>query len=99
MSNVYWFISYKLKKDVSVEEFMVASEKCVNEVLSKQKGFVKWEVLKDGDTWIDLVEWESEEDAKAGETAGENNPVAHEFYSFINMPSCKQRLYSIEKKH
>ena len=99
MSNAFWFISYKLKKGVSVQDFLLASEKCHAEVLSKQKGFISWEVLRDGDTWVDLVKWETAEDAKNGETAGANNPISHEFYSFINMSSCKLKLYSIEKSH
>ena len=99
MSNAIWFISYMLKKDVSEEDFLLASEKCNKEVLSKQKGFISWDVLRDGDTWVDLVKWETAEDAKNGETAGANNPAAREFYSFINMRTCKLQLYSVEKSH
>lgn len=99
MSNAIWFISYKLKKNASEEEFLIASKKCHDEVLSKQKGFISWEVLKDGDTWVDLIKWESADDAKNGETAGANNPAAREFYSYINMNSCKLQLYSVEKSH
>ncbi len=99
MSNAIWFISYELKKGVSEEAFLLSSEKCYREVLSKQKGFISWEVLHSGDTWVDLVKWETAEDAKNGETAGANNPAAHEFYSFINMNSCKLQLYSVEKSH
>ena len=99
MSHAVWFISYKLKKNVSEEAFLLASEKCNKEVLSKQKGFISWDVLRDGDTWVDLVKWETEEDAKNGETAGANNPAAQEFYSFINMNSCKLQLYCVEKSH
>ena len=40
MSNALWFISYKLKKGVSVPDFLRASERCSNEVLSKKKGFI-----------------------------------------------------------
>lgn len=78
---------------------MRASKKCHDEVLSRQKGFISWEVLRDGDTWVDLVKWETVEDAKSGETAGANNPAARAFYSFINMNSCKLQLYSVEKSH
>ena len=99
MTNAVWFISFKLKKDVSVEDFLIASEKCHNEVLSKQKGFISWEVLRDGDTWVDLVKWETAEDAKNGEAAGESHPAAHAFYSFINMNSCKTQLFSVEKRY
>ena len=99
MPNAIWFISFKLKKDVSEKDFLLASEKCHNEVLSKQKGFISWEVFRDGDTWVDMVKWETVEDAKNGETAGASNPAALDFYSFINMNSCKTRLYTVEKVH
>lgn len=99
MSNAVWFISYKLKENVSEEDFLFASEKCHNEVLSKQKGFISWEVLRDGDTWVDLIKWETADDAKKSETAGANNPAAREFYSFINMHTCKLQLFSLEKSH
>ena len=99
MSNAIWFISYKLKKGASIEDFLLASKKCNNEVLSKQKGFISWEVLRDGETWVDLVKWETAEDAKNAETAGSENPASHEFYSFINMNSCKLQLYSIEESY
>ena len=99
MSNAIWFISYQLKKGASAEDFLVASKKCNDEVLSQQKGFISWDVLRGGDTWVDLVKWETAEDAKNGETAGANNPVSHQFYSFINMNSCKLQLYVIEKSH
>ena len=78
---------------------MRASEKCNDEVLSKQKGFISWDVLRDGDTWIDLVKWETAEDAKKAETAGAKNPASKDFYSFINMRSCKLQLYSVEKSY
>lgn len=99
VSNVMWFISYKLKKGVSVEDFLLASKECHDEVLSKQKGFISWDVLRDGDTWVDLVKWETADDAKKGETAGADKPAAHKFYSLIDMDSCKQQPYSVEKSH
>ena len=99
MSHAVWFISFKLKKGVSVEDFLLASEKCHNEVLSKQKGFISWEVLRNGDEWVDLVKWETMEDAENGETAGASHPAAHEFYAFINMSTCKIQRFSVEKSH
>ena len=99
MSNAVWFISFKLKKEVSIEDFLLASKKCHDEVLSKQKGFISWEVLRDGDTWVDFVKWETAEDAKRAETAGQSNPAAHEFYACLNMNSCKMQLFTVEKTH
>jgi quinol monooxygenase YgiN len=99
MSAAVWFISFKLKKGVSSEEFLLASKKCHDEVLSKQKGFISWEVLRDGDTWVDLVKWETAEDAKQAETAGQSNPAAHAFYACLNMSSCKLQTFALEKRH
>lgn len=99
MPQAFWFISYKLKKGASVEDFLAASKKCNDEVLSKQKGYISWNVLRDGDTWVDLVKWESVEDAKKAETAGAGNPASRAFYSFINMNSCKLQPYVIEQSH
>lgn len=99
MSNAVWFISYQLVKGASVPDFLLASEKVHNEILSKQKGFISWEVLVDGDTWVDLVRWETMEDAKNGETAGAANPLAQEFYAFIDPENCKNQCFSVEKSY
>jgi len=99
MPNAVWFISYKLVKGASVSDFLLASEECHNEVLSKKKGFVSWKVLIDGDTWVDLVTWETMEDAKNAESNGAENPVAQKFYSFIDFSSLKMQAYSVEKNY
>jgi len=100
MSNAVWFISYKLVEGASAPDFLLASEKCHDEVLSKKKGFVSWKVLADGDTWVDLVTWETMEDAINGENDdGEPNPIALEFYSFIDPDSCKTQVFSVEKSY
>ena len=99
MSNAVWFISYKLKKGASVQDFLVASEKCNNEVLSKKKGFISWKVLVDGNTWVDLVTWETIDDAKNAEKSGASNPVAEKFYSFIDFKTLKHQLFSVEKSY
>jgi len=100
MSKAVWFISYKLVKGASVEDFLLASEECHNEVLSKKKGFIDWKVLADGDTWVDLVTWETMEDAiNAEKNDGEPDPIAQKFYSFINPSSLKMQAYSVEKSY
>jgi len=99
MSNAVWFISYKLVEGASVPDFLIALEKVHDEILSKQKGFISWKVLVDGDTWVDLVTWETPDDAKNAETAGETNPIAHKFYSYIDMESCKNQHFSVEKSY
>ncbi|MCL2366379.1 MAG: hypothetical protein FWC75_04945 [Oscillospiraceae bacterium] len=100
MSNAVWFISYKLIEGASVPDFLLASEKCNNEVLSKKKGFISWDVLVDGDTWVDLVTWETMEDAlDAEKDSATSNHVAQEFYSFIDFNSITSQKYSVEKRY
>ncbi len=99
MPNAVWFISYKLIEGSSVPDFLVASEKVNNEILSRQKGFISWKVLVDGDTWVDLVTWETMEDAIHGETAGAANPNAQKFYSFIDPNSLYNQCFLVEKEY
>ena len=100
MSNAVWFISYKLVEGASVPDFLNASEKCNNEVLSKKKGFISWKVLADADTWVDLVIWETMEDAINAESDdGVPNPIAQEFYSFIAHDTLTMQAYTVEKSY
>jgi len=69
------------------------------EYISKQKGYISWQKLKGDSTWVDLVTWETIEDAKAFETSDGGGELAEKFYSFINLMSCKSRYYTVEKNH
>jgi len=97
--NAVWFISYKLKKGASVPEFLAAQEQCSNEVLSKKPGFVSWQVLNKGDTWVDFVTWESMDDAVAAEKGDSKHPAAAKFYSFLDFKSMKMQAYSVERTY
>ncbi|MCL2198304.1 MAG: hypothetical protein FWB80_05230 [Defluviitaleaceae bacterium] len=100
MPNAICNISFKLKKGASVPDFLLAAEKLNAEHISKQKGYISWQQLNDGDTWVDLLTFDSMEDVKNFEE-GSANPceAALHFYSFINMPSCKVRYYSVERSY
>ena len=67
--------------------------------MSKQKGYISWQQLNEGDTWVDMLTFETMEDAKAIEENETPHPLALEFYSFINLPSCKVRYYTVERKY
>jgi len=100
MSHAVWFISYKLVEGASVPDFLLASENCHNEVLSKKKGFISWKVLADSDTWVDLVTWETMEDAINAESdTAVPSPIAQKFYSFIDPSSLKSQVFSVEKSY
>ena len=100
MSNAVFFCSFKLKKDSSVSDFLLASEKLNNEYISKQKGYISWKQLVDGETWADFLTFESMEDVKSFEDNSSNaGELAQSFYSFINLSSCKVHYFSIEKSY
>ena len=99
MKKVVLMITFKLIKDADVKEFLLAAEQLNNEYISKQKGYISWQQLNDGDTWIDMLTVETMEDAKAIEANPNPCDLALKFYSFINLPSCKVRYYTIQKEY
>ena len=79
MSNIVFHNSYKLKKGVSVSEFLVAVESVNNEYISKQAGYISFKLLVDGEIWADSTAFETMEDAKSFAEACEPNEFADEF--------------------
>ena len=100
MSNAIWFISYKLVEGASVPDFLEAQEKCGKEVLSKQPGYISWKVLSEGDTWVDLVTWDTMENAiNAEKSDGDVSPTAQKFYDFIDFSTLKHQCFSVERSY
>ena len=99
MANVVFYVSYKLKKGASVSEFLLASEKLNDAYMSKQKGYISWKQLVDGETWADWLTFATMEDAKRVEQATEPNALAEKFYSYINLNSCKTHFFTVEREY
>ena len=101
MSKAIFYCEYKLKKNASPADFLDASKKLNDEYISKQKGYISWEQWSDGETWVDILAFETMEEVKTFEenSAANPNELAMNFYSFINMPSCKVRYYSVERTY
>ena len=97
MVNVIFFNSYKLKKGVSTQDFLIAVENLNSNYISKQNGFISFKLLVDGETWADSTTFETMEDAKNFANACEPNEFAEKFYSFLNLNSCKSNFFSVEK--
>jgi len=99
MSKVKFFNSYKLKKGVSVSDFLIVANKLNNEYISKQKGFISFELLADKETYADCTTFETMEDAQKFAQCSEPNELAEKFYSFINFNSCKSNFFSVITKN
>ncbi|MCL2531761.1 MAG: hypothetical protein FWE40_06360 [Oscillospiraceae bacterium] len=98
MANAIFHCTFKLKKSADVAEFLQAAKTLHDEYISKLPGFISWQQLRDGDTWLDIATFDSMENMQAFATA-EPNELALHFYSFLNMPSCVVRYYSVEVSH
>ena len=99
MPNAVYYVSYKLKKGASVPDFLAATEKLNNEYMSKQKGYISWKQLVDGETWADMLTLETMEDAMRVSNPTEPNELAEKFYAFINLNSCKAHLFTVERSY
>ena len=99
MSNAVFYCAYNLKKGASVPEFLQAAETLNNEYISKQKGYISWKQLVDGDTWADFLTLETMDDAKNVSEPTGTNELAEKFYSFINLNSCIVHLFSVERSY
>jgi len=100
MLNAIFYCSFNLKKGASVPDFLQAAEKLNNEYISRQKGYVSWQQLVDGDTWADILTFETMDDVKSFEAnAANSGELSANFYSFINLPTCKVNYFSIEKSY
>jgi hypothetical protein len=99
MLNAVYFVSYKLKKGASVPDFLLASKRLNDEYMSKQKGYISWKQLLEGEMWVDLLTFKTMDDAQKVSNPSGTNDLAEKFYSFINLNSCKVHLFSVEKSY
>ena len=100
MSNAVFYCAYNLKKGASVPDFLQAAETLNNEYISKQKGYISWKQLVDGDTWLDFLMFKTMDDVKNFEAeSGNAGELAEKFYSFINLNSCKVHYFSVERSY
>jgi len=107
MSNAVYFNIYKLKKGSSALDFLNAVKNLTDEVNTKfkEKGYVSFSLLADGETWADCSIWDSMdalnafiESSRAASKSG-TNETAETFYSFLNLNSCISRRFNIEQNH
>lgn len=89
MAKTAWIFSFKLKKNVSAEQFTERTKQLHDEVISKAKGFISWEQYVQDNVWTDFVLWETEEDADNGTKAGQGLEVTKNFYDCIQMNTCR----------
>ena len=95
--NIVSYHSYKLKKGVSVSDFMLALEKANTDFASKQKGWISSKLLSDGKTWADIAIFESKEDLEQFAKLCGKNELTKKCQSFMDIGSLRSHLFSLEK--
>ena len=99
MSNVVFFNSYKLKDGASVPDFLVAVENLSKGYISKQEGYVSFNLLADDDAWADSVTFETMDHLNAFMAASETdmNELAGKFYEFLDFNTCISKIYIVKQ--
>ena len=77
---------FKLKKEVNIVDFMIASDKLNDDYLSKQKGYISRQLLSNGDIWTDIMTYDTIEDIqKVIEIAYAGNaPAFTEYVAYLD---------------
>ena len=99
MAATAWIFSYKLKKNVSAEQFIARTKKLHDEVISKADGFISWEHYVQDAVWTDFVLWETAEDAENALTAGQRKEVTEDFYACIQMNTCRTLISQLVQRY
>lgn len=92
-------ITYKLAKNTSEQDFLPASEKMHGEFMSKQKGFISWQILAEADTYTDVLIWETMEDAQNAMRAGGESTANQAFFSLFDPESIKMQFLTMKKSY
>ena len=102
MANAIYYVSYPLKKGASVPDFLLAAQRLNDEFISKQRGYISWQQFRDGDTWADVLTFETMDDLKNFKVVSDNpSELAEKFYSFMNLSPklCKMHVFTVERSY
>jgi hypothetical protein len=85
-------ISYKLANGISKEHLISTSKQVHKEWMSKQPGFIKWEITNDKEgNFIDIVYWKSKEAAQQAEKDMINIPNGNEWFACFETDSISSK--------
>ena len=84
MPKVVTLVTYKLKSGTAKSDFLLAADKAGNQPVAKDSVTISWQPLVDGDTWADLVYWESMDGPRKASSSENENPAIKEYLSFID---------------
>ena len=75
-------IRYELAEGITQERLFEVAKDVLDNWMTKQKGFQGWEISKDQkDQYVDIVYWDSEEDAKNSQLDMHNVPNPQDWFA------------------
>jgi len=75
-------ITYELAENISETHLLKVAQQIVNDWMKKQAGFIKWEINSNsGNSYTDIVYWESKEAADKATVEMANIPNAGDWYA------------------
>lgn len=91
-------ITYELAEGITESHLFQVAERVLNEWMSKQPGFLAWEINKDRDgNYLDIVYWASEQDALNSQKKMTDIPNGHEWFACYKEGSIKgQNLFLLK---
>lgn len=91
---------FKIKTGISDAEVLAASQEAHNGFLAKQKGYVSRELLKSSESeWVDIIHWETIEDAQAAMQNFMGSPSTKRFVEVIDDSSIKMMHLEVVKNY
>ncbi len=100
MAHAVFYCSFKLKQGASVADFLQAAKNLNDLYISKQPGYLSWKQLVAGDTWADVITFETMDDLKRFvDNSGKAGEWAEQFYAFLNLNSCQQHDFMVERSY
>jgi len=75
-------VKYELNENIDEQHLLKISAKIIDVWMSKQPGFIRWDIHKDTDGigYTDILYWKSQEEAKAAEENMPSIPNAVEWF-------------------
>ena len=83
MPNTVTFITYNLKKEASIPDFLLAADELQREFNAKKKTHLSSMLLSNPKMWADLIYWETFEDTLKSEEECSANPASGKYFSFM----------------
>ncbi len=85
-------ISYQLADGVSETQLLKIAQQIVTNWMKDLPGFISWKIHRKGDgSYIDIVSWQTEQDAKNAEKEMPNMPNGAEWFSCYKLGSISSK--------